>query len=52
MFEGYAFTSKNPVSQSMQKIMDILEAQALDKEHETLEGFYAPQSVQTAVLAD
>ncbi|NYW24524.1 hypothetical protein, partial [Escherichia coli] len=30
LFEGYAFTSKNPVSQSMQKIMDILEAQALD----------------------
>jgi len=41
LFEGYAFTSKNPVSQSMQKIMDILEAQALDKEHETLQGFYA-----------
>lgn len=41
LFEGYAFTSHNPVSQSMQSIMDILDAQALDKEHETLEGFYA-----------
>lgn len=41
LFEGYAFTSHNPVSQSMQTIMDILDAQALDKEHETLEGFYA-----------
>jgi predicted helicase len=40
LFEGYAFTSKNPVSQSMQKIMDALAAQALDKEHETLLGFY------------
>lgn len=41
LFEGYAFTSRNPVSKSMQKIMDILDAQGLDKEHETLEGFYA-----------
>jgi predicted helicase len=52
LFEGYAFTSKNPVSQSMQKIMDILEAQALDKEHETLEGFYASVRERASGMTD
>lgn len=52
LFEGYAFTSKNPVSQSMQKIMDILEAQALDKEHETLEGFYASVRERASGITD
>ena len=41
LFEGYEFTKSNPVSMSMQKILDILEGQALDKETETLEKFYA-----------
>ena len=52
LFEGYAFTSHNPVSQSMQKIMDILEAQALDKEHETLEGFYASVRDRVSGVSD
>lgn len=47
LFEGYAFTAHNPVSQSMQSIMDVLDAQALPKEHELLEGFY--QSVRERV---
>lgn len=41
LFEGYEFTKANPVSISMQKILDILEGQALEKETETLEKFYA-----------
>lgn len=41
LFEGYEFTKANPVSISMQKILDILEDQALEKETETLEKFYA-----------
>lgn len=52
LFESYAFTTKNPVSQSMQKIMDILEAQALDKEHETLEGFYANVRERVSGITD
>ncbi len=52
LFEGYAFTNKNPVSQSMQKIMDILEAQALDKEHETLEGFYTSVRERASGITD
>jgi predicted helicase len=32
LFEGYAFTQQNPVSISMQKMLDLLERQALEKE--------------------
>ncbi|MBJ9920653.1 damage-inducible protein [Burkholderia glumae] len=52
LFEGYAFTSLNPVSQSMQKIMDILEAQAMDKDHDTLEGFYANVRERVSGITD
>ena len=41
LFEGYAFTEHNPVSQSMQAILDALKGQALEKDLDALEGFYA-----------
>ena len=41
LFEGYEFTQHNPVSRSMQKILDILEGQALAKETTSLDKFYA-----------
>ncbi len=41
LFEGYAFTQHNPVSVAMQQILDALEDQALEKETETLDSFYA-----------
>ncbi len=40
LFEGYEFTKHNPVSVTMQKMLDALEGQAFDKETETLEKFY------------
>lgn len=40
LFENYAFTRHNPVSLSMQEVLDVLEAQALEKEVEALQGFY------------
>ncbi len=45
LFENYAFSDLNPVSQAMQTMADALQGQALDKETETLEKFYA--SVRT-----
>lgn len=45
LFENYAFSDHNPVSQAMQIMADALQGQALDKETETLEKFYA--SVRT-----
>ena len=47
LFAGHAFTQKNPVSQSMQAMLDTLDAEALDKERQALERFY--ESVRTRV---
>ena len=44
LFEGYEFTKYNPVSQTMQRMLDVLESQSLQKEVKTLEKFY--QSVR------
>lgn len=41
LFEGYEFTKHNPVSQSMQRMLDELEKQALEREQQPLEKFYA-----------
>ncbi|WP_020663589.1 DEAD/DEAH box helicase [Amycolatopsis benzoatilytica] len=46
LFAGYDFSTKNPVSQTMQKMLDILGDQALGKEVETLESFYASVRVR------
>jgi len=40
LFEGYDFTKQNPVSKTMQKMLDLLEEQNLEKETETLDRFY------------
>jgi predicted helicase len=44
LFEGYEFTKYNPVSHTMQRMLDVLESQSLQKEVKTLEKFY--QSVR------
>jgi predicted helicase len=41
LFEHYEFTKHNPVSVAMQKMLDLLEGQALEKETSSLEKFYA-----------
>jgi predicted helicase len=40
LFEGYSFVGNNPISVSMQAMLDLLEEQALEKETETLQKFY------------
>lgn len=40
LFEGYSFVQHNPMSQSMQKMLDLLEEEALEKDTETLNKFY------------
>ena len=40
LFEGYSFVKNNPISVSMQTMLDLLETQALDKDTETLQKFY------------
>ncbi len=41
LFENYVFTQHNPVSIAMQKMLDTIEDQALEKETEKLDKFYA-----------
>lgn len=41
LFEGYAFTEKNPVSRSMETMLKLLHREGLTKEQEQLEKFYA-----------
>ena len=40
LFEGYSFTQHNPMSQAIQRVLDVLEEHRLDKEADTLQGFY------------
>ncbi|HKW28256.1 MAG TPA: DEAD/DEAH box helicase family protein, partial [Verrucomicrobiae bacterium] len=40
LFEGYEFTRQNPVSKTMQKMLDLLDEQNLEKETESLKTFY------------
>jgi len=45
LFEGYSFVKNNPISVSMQTMLDLLEGQAMEKDAETLQKFY--ESVRT-----
>lgn len=40
LFAGYSFVESNPISVSMQKMLELLEANAIEKDTETLESFY------------
>lgn len=40
LFEGYSFVKNNPISVSMQSMLDLLEGQAIEKDTETLQKFY------------
>lgn len=40
LFEGYSFVKNNPISVSMQTMLDLLEAKAIEKDTETLQRFY------------
>jgi predicted helicase len=40
LFENYEFAKLNPVSKTMQRMVDLLEGQSIDKESEKLAQFY------------
>ncbi|GAB3903262.1 DEAD/DEAH box helicase family protein [Larkinella knui] len=40
LFQGYSFVKNNPISVSMQTMLDLLEDQSLDNDNETLQRFY------------
>ncbi|HRN30068.1 MAG TPA: N-6 DNA methylase, partial [Terrimesophilobacter sp.] len=52
LFEGYAFSDHNPVSQVMQRMIDALEEQHLEKETEKLDKFYDSVRTRAAGITD
>lgn len=52
LFEGYAFSEHNPVSQVMQGMVDALEGQHLEKETEKLDKFYDSVRTRAAGIDD
>jgi predicted helicase len=48
LFEGYSFVKNNPISISMQGMLDILEDQSFDKDAETLDKFYESVRMRAA----
>ena len=40
LFDGYSFVKNNPISVSMQSMLDLLEDQSFDKDAEQLQKFY------------
>ncbi|WP_219928786.1 DEAD/DEAH box helicase family protein [Flavobacterium album] len=48
LFEGYSFVNHNAISQSMQKMLDLLEEQSLEKDAETLQKFYDSVKMRAA----
>lgn len=40
LFEGYSFAKNNAMSQSMQKMLDLLEEETIEEDAKTLETFY------------
>lgn len=52
LFEGHAFTQHNPVSQSMQKMLEVLYEQGLGQEAESLEKFYASVRLRASGIAN
>ena len=40
LFEGYSFAQHNPISQAMQRVVDILQTHQISKEADTLQAFY------------
>jgi len=52
LFEGYSFTSHNPVSVAMQDVLVVLNEHNLEKEAETLEKFYDSVRMRAAGIDD
>lgn len=52
LFEGYSFTSNNPVSKAMQGVLDVLDEHNLDKESDTLTKFYVSVKMRASGIKD
>src|SRR5690606_13381019 len=48
LFEGYSFVQNNPMSKSMQKMLDLLEEETIEEDVQTLESFYESVKVRAS----
>ena len=48
LFKGYSFVQNNPISVSMQKMLDLLEAQTIQEDADTLNKFYESVRMRAA----
>lgn len=48
LFENYSFVKNNPISKSMQTMLDLLEEEAIEKDAETLQKFYDSVKMRAA----
>lgn len=48
LFENYSFVNNNPISKSMQTMLDLLEEEAIEKDTETLQKFYDSVKMRAA----
>jgi predicted helicase len=48
LFTNYSFVQNNPMSQAMQKMLDLLEENNIDKDTETLQKFYESVKVRAS----
>ena len=48
LFEGYSFVKNNPISRSMQKMLDLLEEKIIEKDTEELQKFYESVRVRAS----
>jgi predicted helicase len=52
LFENYSFTQNNPVSQSLDAMVKLLDAQALEKDAESLKKFYGKSRIKISSLSE
>lgn len=52
LFADYSFASHNPMSKAMQKVLDVLEEQHLEKEAATLQNFYDDIAIRVEGIVD
>ena len=50
LFENYSFADHNPISRSMQKMVDLLEANAIEKDTQALERFYESVRMRASMI--
>ncbi|MFJ8821666.1 DEAD/DEAH box helicase family protein [Streptomyces sp. NPDC102467] len=52
LFQDYAFADHNPVSQAMQRMLDVLDDDTISAETKTLEGFHESVRVRAEGITD